>query len=101
MFSSVFPLSLKNSEMSKTYFIYCIMKVEGVGSSKPAANQNETNVIQLNDRGKEDEQTPCSKLVGKRSAEKGVSELTAYELDGDQSTTKYVMLKCVKIEPKD
>jgi len=65
MFSSVFPLSLKNFEMSKTYFVYCIMKVEGVGSSKSAANQNETNVIQLNDRGKEDEQTLCSKLVGK------------------------------------
>jgi hypothetical protein len=38
---------------------------------------------------------------GEISAEKGVSELTAYELDGDESTTKYVKLKCVKIEPKD
>jgi len=49
----------------------------------------------------EDEQTPCNKVVGKRSTDKGVSELTVYELDGDESATKPVKLKCLKLEPKD
>ncbi|KEH37509.1 transmembrane protein, putative [Medicago truncatula] len=71
----------------KAYFVYCITKVEGVDSSKPAVNQKATDVI-------------SSKVAGKRSAEKGVSELMAYELDGDESATKSVKLKSVKLEPK-
>jgi len=87
--------------MSKTIIVYGILKVEGVDSSKSAVNQNETNVIPLNDREKDDEQTPCSKVVGKRSADKGFPELTAYQLEGNESATKSVKLKCVKLEPKD
>lgn len=77
------------------------MKAEGVDSSKSSVNPKETDVIQMIESEKEDEQTPCSKVVGKRSAEKGVSDLTAYELDGDESATKSTKLKCVKREPKD
>jgi hypothetical protein len=77
------------------------MKVESDDSSKSSVNQKATEVIQVNDCEKKDEQTPCSKVAGKRSAEKGVLELTAYELDGDEAATKSVKLKSVKLEPKD
>jgi hypothetical protein len=74
--------------------------VECADSSKSALNQKARVVNQVNEN--EDEQTDTfSKVVGKMSAEKGISELTVYELDGEESATKPVKLKCVKIEPKD
>jgi Mor family transcriptional regulator len=70
-------------------------------SSKSAVNQKASDVNQVIGRENEDEQTHCSKVVGKRSAEKSVSELMVYELDGGESARKTVKLKCVKIEPRD
>jgi len=77
------------------------MKAEGVDSSKTAVDQKENDVNKVNDLEKDDEQTPCSKVVGKRSVEKSASDISAYELDGDGSATKSVKLKCVKLEPKE
>ncbi|RHN52461.1 hypothetical protein MtrunA17_Chr6g0480811 [Medicago truncatula] len=88
-------------DMIKRFMVFHNIKVEGIDSSKSTVNQKDTDVIQVNDREKEDEQTPCSKVVWKRSAEKGVSDVTAYKLDGDESATESIKLKCVKLEPKN
>jgi hypothetical protein len=78
-----------------------IPQVECVDSSKSAVNQKTSDVNQDDVRANDDEQTPCSKGVGKRSAEKDSPDLAVYDLDGAESATKTLKLKCVKIEPKD
>jgi len=78
-----------------------IQQVECVDSSKSAVNQKSSDVNQENVCLNDDEQTPCSKAVGKRSAEKDRPDLKVYDLDGAESATRMVKLKCVKTEPKD
>jgi hypothetical protein len=75
--------------------------IECVDSSKTTVDQKASDATQGNGRSKDDERTPCSKLAGKRSAELAGSEMTVYDLDGDESATKTVSLKCVKVEPKE
>jgi len=84
-------------------FLIClqIQQIECVDSSKSAGNQKSSDVNQETASANDDEQTPCSKAVGKRSAEKDRPDLKVYDLDGAESATKMVKLKCVKTEPKD
>lgn len=60
---------------------------EYVDSSKTVVTLKASDITQGNGSENDDDHTPCSKPVGKRSAEKAVSELTVYELDGDESAT--------------
>jgi len=82
--------------LESSYLFWCF-----ANSSISAVNKKTSDVREVSVTDNEDEQTPCNKVVGKRSTDKGVSELTVYELDGDESATKPVKLKCLKLEPKD
>jgi len=82
--------------LESSYLFWCF-----ANSSISAVNKKASDVREVSVTDNEDEQTPCNKVVGKRSTDKGVSELTVYELDGDESATKPVKLKCLKLEPKD
>jgi len=58
-------------------------------------------VTNNNDKEKEVDTTPCSKLSGKKSAETILLDSTPSADAGYVSATKHVKLKSVKIEPKN
>jgi len=59
------------------------------------------HVANNNDKEKEVDTTPCSKVSGKRSAETVMLDSTPSADAGDVSATKPAKLKSVKIEPKN
>lgn len=73
------------------------------GSSNTVVNLADAldHVTNNNDKEQEVDTTPCSKLTGKRSAEKDLMILTPSADVGDVSATMPVKLKSVKIEPKN
>lgn len=73
------------------------------GSSNTVVNLADAldPVTNNNDKEQEVDTTPCSKLTGKRSAEKDLMILTPSADAGDVSATMPVKLKSVKIEPKN